>query len=146
MWRAYEAAYDAARPLAGVSVEDVRLVASRVLNQYVSNHEWTLCHHAARRILATLDTPDRCENGHTDHADCTDECACVGSGNSAMERADPELVPVDEESPLLKSGTYPVVTPAPTCEHEWVGEQGSAMVFCRKCKAVEQCPDCKWGK
>lgn len=34
---------------------------------------------------------DVCENGHTDHAECDERCACYGSGRSRLERAEAEV-------------------------------------------------------
>lgn len=39
-----------------------------------------------------------CENGHLDHAGCDEQCACVGSGKSRLERAEAEVERLSAEN------------------------------------------------
>jgi hypothetical protein len=72
---------------------------------------------ALERQLAEVHS-DVCENGHTNHAHCTDACACVGSGRSNLERlqAEVERLRGDMSQIMLDlTAAFPLSTFDPVC-------------------------------
>lgn len=57
---------------------------------------------------------DICENGHTDHAQCTEACACVGSGKSRLERLMAENDALKEQIETMQALVGAPLPEAPT--------------------------------